>query len=62
LNDTDKMKRNLAVLGVMHFFEALIAYRAAKKRGKSPLIYFVLTQFLGVFVLVPLLRKPKVEE
>jgi hypothetical protein len=40
----------------------LIAYRAAKKRGKSPLIYFILTQFLGVFVLVPLLRKPKVEE
>lgn len=49
-------------LPVMHFIEALIAYRAAKKRGKSPVLYFMLTQVFGVFVLIPLLRKPKLGE
>jgi hypothetical protein len=53
-----KLNQNLAV---MHFFEALIAFRAARKRGKNPLLYFVLTQVFGVFVLIPLLRKPKLE-
>ncbi|HEY5525994.1 MAG TPA: DUF4499 domain-containing protein [Candidatus Anoxymicrobiaceae bacterium] len=54
-----KMTKNMKQLAVMHFFEAVIAYRAAKKRGKNPKLYFVLTQVFGVFVLIPLLRKPK---
>jgi hypothetical protein len=54
-----KMAKNMKQLAVMHFCEAVIAYRAAKKRGKNPKLYFVLTQFFGVFVLIPLLRKPK---
>ena len=54
------MMKWLKRLPLMHFVEALIACRAAKKRGKSPVLYFLLTQVFGVFVLVPLLRKPKV--
>lgn len=61
MQDSDKMKKWLVSLTVMHFCEAVIACRAAKKRGKSPALYFFLTQFMGVFVLIPLLRKPKVE-
>jgi hypothetical protein len=55
----DKVKKTVMSLGVMHFVEAMLAYRAAKKRGKSPVLYFLLTQVFGVFVLIPLLRKPK---
>ncbi len=62
MENTDKLKKAVRQLAVMHFLEALIAYRAAKKRGRNPVLYFFLTQFLGVFVLVPLLRKPKVPE
>jgi hypothetical protein len=62
MQDNDRMKKTLMSLGVMHFFEAVLAYRAAKKRGKSPVLYFLLTQFFGVFVLVPLLRKPKLDK
>lgn len=58
--DPDKAKKILGPVAVMHTFEAIIAWRAAKKRGKSPALYFFLTLFLGVFVLVPLLRKPKI--
>jgi hypothetical protein len=50
----------MKALAISHLFEAMIAYRAARKRGKSPVLYFLLTQVFGVFVLVPLLRKPKV--
>lgn len=57
--DADKMKKIFLTTAVLHTFEALIAYRAAKKRGKNPKLYFVLTQFFGVLVLMPLLRKPK---
>jgi predicted MFS family arabinose efflux permease len=59
MSDTGKVKKVLLQLGVAHFIEALIAARAAKKRGKNPLLYFALTQVFGVFILVPLLRKPK---
>lgn len=59
MENQDKAMKLLKSTAVMHFFEALIAFRAAKKRGKSPLLYFLLTQVFGVFVLVPLLRKPK---
>jgi hypothetical protein len=60
MEQSEKIKKIATQLAVSHFFEALIAARAAKKRGKSPLKYFVLTFMFGVFVLVPLLRKPKV--
>jgi hypothetical protein len=60
MSNTDKTKNIFKQLVVMHFCEAIIAYRAAKKRGKNPKLYFLLTQFLGVFVLIPLLRKPKI--
>jgi uncharacterized protein YhhL (DUF1145 family) len=59
--DADKMKKVFMSLAVMHTVEACIAYRAAKKRGKNPKLYYCLTQVFGVFVLMPLLRKPKVE-
>jgi hypothetical protein len=55
----DKMKKVAKQLAISHFFEALIAMRAAGKRGKSPVKYFLLTWVFGVFVLIPLLRKPK---
>jgi uncharacterized protein YhhL (DUF1145 family) len=59
MEQSDKMMKIAKQLAVMHSFEALIAMRAAKKRGKSPVKYFLLTSVFGVFVLVPLLRKPK---
>lgn len=49
-------KKALKVLAVTHVFEGMIAYNAARKRGKNPVKYMMLTWFLGVFVLVPLLR------
>ena len=57
--DNGKMMKFAKQLPVMHTFEALIAMRAARKRGLSPAKYFFLTLIFGVFVLVPLLRKPK---
>jgi Transmembrane protein 254 len=62
MQNKDSMKKVFIAISVMHTFEAMIAYRAAKKRGKNPKLYCLLTQFLGVFILVPLLRKPKVEQ
>ncbi len=59
--DNEKMMKFAKQLPVMHAFEALIAMRAARKRGLSPVKYFFLTLIFGVFVLVPLLRKPKLE-
>ena len=57
--DNEKLMKFAKQLPVMHAFEALIAMRAAKKRGLSPVKYFLLTSVFGVFVLIPLLRKPK---
>lgn len=57
----ERMKKLAAQLAIGHLFEAMIAFRAAKKRGKNPMVYFALTQIFGVFVLIPLLRKPKLE-
>jgi uncharacterized protein YhhL (DUF1145 family) len=62
MQNKDSVKKVFIAISVMHTIEAMIAYRAAKKRGKNPKLYYLLTQFFGVFVLVPLLRKPKVEE
>jgi hypothetical protein len=60
MENAGKHKNMMKALAISHLFEAMIAYRAARKRGKSPVLYFLLTQVFGVFVLVPLLRKPKV--
>jgi uncharacterized protein YhhL (DUF1145 family) len=62
MEQSDKMKKMATQLAIMHAMEALIAMRAAKKRGKSPVKYFFLTLVFGVFVLVPLLRKPKLDK
>lgn len=62
MEQSDRIKKMINSLAVMHFFEALIAVRAAKKRGESRVKYFFLTWIFGVFVLIPLLRKPKVEK
>ena len=48
-----------AVIG--HTLEAPFAYRAAKKRGEDPGEYFLRTLALGAIALIPLLRKPKLE-
>lgn len=62
MENATKKKNMMRALVISHLFEAMIAYRAAKKRGKNPVLYFLLTQVFGVFVLVPLLRKPKIAE
>ncbi|MBU4173593.1 MAG: DUF4499 domain-containing protein [Actinobacteria bacterium] len=49
-------------LAMCHLFEAMVAYHAAERRGKDPKEYFLKTLFLGVFILVPLLREPVEEE
>lgn len=60
--DKEKLKKAFLYLAAMHAVEAPIAYAAAKKRGKNPKLYFVLTSVFGVFVLVPLLRLPEEEQ
>ncbi|MEW6554137.1 MAG: DUF4499 domain-containing protein [Actinomycetota bacterium] len=60
--ETEKLVKIGKQLAIMHFFEALLARRAARKRGLKPNRYFCLTLMFGVFVLVPLLRKPKLEK
>jgi hypothetical protein len=49
-----------AVIG--HSLEAPFAYHAAKKRGLDPREYFLRTLALGAIVLIPLLRKPKLDQ
>lgn len=61
MEQNDKVKKIIAFLAIMHFVEALLARRMAKKRGKSPCLYFVLTLFFGFFTLLKL-RKIKPEE
>lgn len=60
--ESEKMMKIGKQLAIMHAVEALIARRAAKKRGLKPMRYFCLTLVFGVFVLVPLLRKPKLDK
>ncbi len=57
----EKARKVILCLAAMHAVEAPIAYLAASKRGKNPKLYAALTAIFGVFVLVPLLRQPKVE-
>lgn len=54
--DAEKLKKIGMLLAVTHFIEACIAARVARKKGKNSKLYFMLTLFLGVFVLVPLRR------
>ena len=55
-------KHVLIGLAITHLIEAVITCHVAKERGKDPKEYFLKTLFLGVFVLVPLLREPIKEE
>ena len=59
MEQKDKLMKIFKVIAILHVIEAPIGYRAAKKRGENPKKYFLLTAIFGVFVLVPLLRKPK---
>ena len=65
MNVPDWMKKFIkywiaaAVIG--HSLEAPFAYRAAKKRGEDPREYLLRTLALGAIALIPLLRKPKLE-
>ncbi len=59
MKNSSMIRNTLVGTLVLHFFEAMVAYRAATKRGKNPKVYYALTQVFGVFVLIPLLRKPK---
>ncbi|HEY5532504.1 MAG TPA: DUF4499 domain-containing protein [Candidatus Anoxymicrobiaceae bacterium] len=59
MKNSSMVKNTLVVTVVLHTLEAMVAYRAAAKRGKNPKVYYALTQVFGVFVLIPLLRKPK---
>ena len=62
----DWMKKALkiwiAAAVVGHSLQAPIAYRAARKRGLDPGTYFLRTLALGAIALIPLLRKPKLED
>ncbi len=49
-----------AVIG--HTMETPFSYVAAKRRGLDPLEYVLRTMALGVITLLPLLRKPKLED
>lgn len=49
-------------IAITHLIEAVITYHVAKERGKDPVKYFFKGLCLWVFVLVPLLREPVVEE
>jgi uncharacterized protein YhhL (DUF1145 family) len=62
MEKSEKLMKAGKQLAIMHFVEALIARRAAKKRGLKPRKYFCLTLVFGVFVLIPLLRKPKLDK
>ena len=56
-------KKHLLVgLAITHLIEAFITCHVARQRGKDPVKYFFKGLCLGVFVLVPLLREPVVEE
>lgn len=61
MEQNDKVKKIIAGLAVAHFIEALLARRMARKRGKSPALYFFLGLFFGFFPLLKL-RKIKPEE
>ena len=49
-----------AVIG--HSLEAPFAYSAARKRGEDPWKCVLDTLALGAIALIPLLRKPKLED
>lgn len=58
METTGTAKKVVAVIAVGHFIEALFARRMARRRGKSPALYFVATLFVGFPIL---LRLRKIE-
>lgn len=62
MEQSDMVKKVIAVLAVAHFFEALIARRMAKKRGKKPGRYFVLGLMFGFLTLLKLRKIEKVAD
>ena len=55
--------RKVAIaIAIAHTIEALFAMRMAKKRGKSPVLYFLLTLPIGFPVMLRLRKAECVEE
>lgn len=48
------LKRVVLVIAIMHPIEAFFASRMAKKRGRSPALYFLLTLIIGFPILIRL--------
>ncbi len=59
--DSKKLKQTFIVIAVLHSMEALLAKRMARKRGKSPALYFVLTLFIGFPIMLRLRKVEKIE-
>lgn len=53
------VKKTMSSLAVLHPFEAAAAFFIAKKKGKNPILWSILTLIFGVFALVPLLKSKK---
>jgi uncharacterized protein YhhL (DUF1145 family) len=51
MDDQDWKKKVITFLAVSHAIEALIARRMAKKRGKSPNLWFAITLVFGIFAI-----------
>lgn len=60
MQGNDTLKKVAISLAVAHLVEALCARRMAKKRGKSPALYFLLTLFIGFPVMLRLKKVDKV--
>ena len=56
------IKKAAIALAIAHTMEALFAMRMAKKRGKSPVLYFFLTLPIGFPVMLRLRKAECVEE
>ncbi len=51
MDQKDALKKVAIFLGIMHPIEALIAARMARKRGKKPVRWFLVTLVFGVFAM-----------
>ncbi len=56
------VKKAAIAIAIAHITEALFAMRMAKKRGKSPVLYFFLTLPIGFPVMLRLRKTECVEE
>ncbi|MBN1290069.1 MAG: DUF4499 domain-containing protein [Actinobacteria bacterium] len=52
-----RLRTVIFFLGVTHFIEATAAIFVARKKGENPVVCFGKTLFMGVFFLMPLIRK-----